>query len=148
MDARGWNRPTGDAVTHALAAARLRAIRVALLQLHKAVLDAERFRFERARGRRIEGPAEALRLVLEDDAFAWLRPLSELIVQLDSRLADEAEVQAAEVVDLAAHTRALLQRDAGGAVFHEAYRRVLQDAPEAVVAHGRVTALIAEPGRV
>jgi hypothetical protein len=144
MDARAWNRPTGDAVTAALAAARLRAIRVALLQLHKAVLDAERFRFERARGRRIEGPAEALRLALEHDAFAWLRPLSELIVQLDTRLAEEAELNATDVVDLVAQARALLQRSGGGPVFHDAYRRLLQDAPEVVVAHGRVTALLAE----
>ena len=146
MDARGWNRPTGDVVASALAVARLRAIRVALLQLHKAVLDAERFRFDRARGHRIEGPAEALRLALHHDAFAWLRPLSGLIVQLDSRLAEEAEVLPSEVVDLVAHARSLLQRDAGGPGFHDAYRRLLQDAPEVVVAHGRVTALLADPG--
>jgi hypothetical protein len=142
MDARGWNRSTGDAVASALAVARLRAIRTALLQLHKSVLDAERFRFERARGRRIEGPAEALRLVLQDNAFAWLRPLSELIVQLDTRLAEDVEVQTSEVVEMADQARGLLQRDAGGSLFHDAYRRLLQDAPEVVVAHGRVTALL------
>ena len=146
MDARGWNRPTGDAVASALAAARLRAIRTALLQLHKSVLDAERFRFERARGRRIEGPGEALRLVLQDNAFAWLRPLSELIVQLDTRLAEDDAVKAADVADMTEHARALLQRDAAGSVFHESYRRLLQDAPEVVVAHGRVTALLVTDG--
>jgi hypothetical protein len=142
MDARDWNRPTGDVVASALAVARLRAIRTALLQLHKSVLDAERFRFERARGRRIEGPAEALRLVLKDDAFAWVRPLSELIVQLDTRLAEDADVQGADVEEMVTQARALLQRDGGGPVFHDAYRRLLQDAPEVVVAHGRVTALL------
>jgi hypothetical protein len=145
MDARDWNRSTGEAMASALAAARLRAIRTGLLQLHKAVLDAELFRFQRARGRRIEGPGEALKLALEDSAFAWLRPLSELIVQLDTRLAEEADVQASEVRAIAVQTRALLHEAAGGAVFHDAYRRLLQDAPEVVVAHGQVTALLADP---
>jgi len=144
MDARDWNRSTGEAMASALAAARLRAIRTALLHLHKAVLDAELVRFQRARGRRIEGPGEALKLALEDSAFAWLRPLSELIVQLDTRLAEEADVRESEVRAIAAQTRALLHDAAGGPAFHEPYRRLLQDAPEVVVAHGRVTSLLTD----
>src|SRR5260370_30815779 len=61
-------------------------LRPALLQLHKALLDAQRIRYERENGR-IESRGELLALVLEDASFEWLRVLSALIARLDE-LAD------------------------------------------------------------
>src|SRR5829696_4759008 len=63
-----------DLLAFALASARLRAIRVALLPLHKTLVDAERSRYERAHGR-IESAQRALRLLIEDPWFAWIQPL-------------------------------------------------------------------------
>jgi hypothetical protein len=132
---------TSDAVTSALAAARLRAIRPPLLALHKTLIDVERERYERAHGR-IESSGAALRLLLEDPWFAWLRPMAQLIVQIDERLAGDEPVRVTDLDAVMAGTRALLRTEASGQGFHEAYRRVLQESPEAVVAHGRVMAAL------
>lgn len=128
-------------VTTALAMARVRALRTAALGLHKAVLDAERRRYERAHGP-IGGPQQALRLVMNDAFFAWLRPLADFIVQADERLADDRPVQASDAAAFAEQLRSLLQLESAGETFKQEYPRVLQDVPEAVVLHGRAMQLI------
>jgi hypothetical protein len=131
-----------DALTAAMAMARLRALRTALLPLHRALIDSERAQYERVHGR-IDHAQRALRLVLDDPWFAWLRPLASLIVAIDGRLAEEAPVQPAEVAGFEDSIRALLQRDPHEA-FREPYHRALQRSPEVVVAHGAVSALLAD----
>jgi hypothetical protein len=130
----------------AVAAAKLRAIRTGLLTLHKAVLDAERRRYERSHGR-IESAHHALQLVLRDPWFAWVRPIAELIVQADERLADEKPVRAEEVDAFAAEVLALVHQDGGGSQFRDQYHRALQDEPEIVIAHAAVIALLAPDKR-
>ena len=56
-------------------------IRMRLLRLHRALLDAEKVEHERAHG--AITPAAFLQLLIGDPRFAWLSALSELIVQLD-----------------------------------------------------------------
>ena len=63
-------------------------LRNALLQLHKALLDAQRVRYERENGR-VESRGELLDLVLRDASFEWLRVLSALIARLDELAAAE-----------------------------------------------------------
>ena len=136
---------TGGAVTAALAAARLRAWRTALLELHKLLIDEERRRYERTHGP-IDGPHHALRLLMQDSWFAWLRPMGDLIVRFDERLAGEAPITTGELDAAAASLRGLLHAGTP-AQFGEAYRRVLQDVPDAVVAHGRILQLLDGAGR-
>ena len=57
-------------------------VRRSLLDLHKALLDAQQIRYEREHGR-VRSSGELLGLVLEHPAFAWLRSLSALIARLD-----------------------------------------------------------------
>src|SRR5437762_14117598 len=71
---------------------RLRGLSRALLRLHKALLDDERTRFERVRGR-IESSGEFLPLVLHDEWFAHLRPLSALVVRIGELLDAEEATQ-------------------------------------------------------
>src|ERR1051325_10912563 len=113
---------------------RLGAVRRALLKLHKALLDDERIEFERVRGR-IASSGEFLQLVLNDEWFAYLRPFSALVVQIDELL-DAEEATQAEADALMAQARALLRPDAGGASGSgERYRAALQRAPDVVLAH-------------
>jgi hypothetical protein len=123
-------------VAKALAVARVRAVRLALLALHKTLIDTERRRYERSHGR-IENPHAALRLVLEAPAFQWLHPLAELIVQMDEKLADEDAIGVVESEAFVERVRNLLQ-GGGHDRFREEYRRTLQDAPEVVIAHAEV----------
>ncbi len=132
-----------DPVPGALAAAKLRAQRTALLALHKVLLDHERSRYESTRGR-IEGPGQALNLVMNDPWFAWLRPISALVVQADEKLDDANGVTAADVAAFGAQIRALLQGPGGGPDFQTAFQRALQETVEAVVAQGRLAAVLAD----
>ena len=134
----------GDIVA-ALAAARMRAVRMALLTLHKVLIDIERTRYGRAHGAPIDSPHQAFQLLMRDPWFAWLRPLSELIVQADERLADDRPIAPADADAYAAQALALLQQDAGGADFRREYHRSLQQAPDVVVAHSAVVKLAAKP---
>jgi len=65
---------------------QLTRVRTALLRLHKTLLDFEREGYERARGK-IDNSYAFLQLVMSDPWFAWLRQLSELIVEMDELLA-------------------------------------------------------------
>src|SRR6266550_5016037 len=65
---------------------QLVSVRRVLLRLHKTLLDFEREAYERARGK-IANSYELLNLVMNDPWFAWLRQLSELIVEMDELLA-------------------------------------------------------------
>ena len=81
----------------------------------------------------------------EDPWFAWLRPISALIVQADERMADDAPVQMTEARDLGREVRRLLDGDGSAAPFRDAYHRLLQDSPDVVLAHGRLLAHLNEP---
>src|SRR3954447_3448452 len=64
-------------VRHALDAAHRH-----LLGIHKALIDHERARYERAHGA-VGGPVDLLHVLIHNPFFAWLRPMSALIVQID-----------------------------------------------------------------
>ena len=61
---------------------RLQHFRNNLLKLHKLLLESERARYEQANGP-IKNKGEFFQLVISDDAFSWLRPISKFIVQID-----------------------------------------------------------------
>ena len=67
----------------------LQELRDALLDLHKALIDSERAVYETKVGP-IKSPHHFFQLVSSDPWFAWLRPVSQLIVAMDEALdADE-----------------------------------------------------------
>ena len=135
---------TSAKIGAALAVARLRATRLHLLDWHKALVDAERERYERMHGR-VDNPHQMLHLVIQDPWFAWLRPISAVIVQADERLADDAPLQMAEARDLGGEVRRLLAGEGAAASFRDTYHRLLQESPDVVLAHGRLLAHLSEP---
>src|SRR5678809_888209 len=91
---------------------QLEEVRRGLLRVHKALLEDARIRYEREQGR-IEGSGALLQLVLNDPWFAWLHPLSGLVVQIDELLAsDEATLADGEA--LLNQARGLIRPDANG----------------------------------
>lgn len=114
----------------------LREVRLALLRLHKTLLEDEREAYERLHDR-IENSYEVLRLVMHDPWFAWLHDLSELIVKIDEALdADEApsDPDAAAMIRQA---RELTSPDENGSEFQQKYFMALQRSPDAVLAHAQ-----------
>ena len=101
--------------------------------MHKALLDDARIRYEREQGR-IEGSGALLRLVLNDPWFAWLHPLSGLVVQIDELLASD-EPTNVDGETLLNQARALLRPDANGEGFQRRYHRAIQDVPDVLIAH-------------
>jgi hypothetical protein len=117
---------------------------VALLHLHKTLLDDEREAYERVHDR-IENSYEVLRLVMHDPWFAWLHDLSELIVKIDELL-DAKEVQAeADVESVLRQARELTTPDENGGEFQQKYFRALQRSPDAVLAHAETIRIIGNP---
>ena len=114
--------------------------RARLLRLHKALLDDERVQFERVRGR-IESSGEFLRLVLHDEWFAYLRPLSALVVQIDELL--DAEAATKEEADaLIARARAMLKPSETGSEFERRYYAAIQRDPDVIFAQRDVLRLL------
>src|SRR6266498_282457 len=64
---------------------RLAGLRLALLNLHKALVDSERVSYEKTVGQ-IQSPNHFLQLLTNDPWFAWLHPCSQLIVVMDEAL--------------------------------------------------------------
>jgi hypothetical protein len=65
---------------------KLAGVRAVLLDLHKALLDSERTHYEIQHGP-LASPAAFLQLLISDERFAWLRPTTTLLVQIDEALA-------------------------------------------------------------
>jgi hypothetical protein len=115
-------------------------LRHALLELHKTLLDWERAAYERAHGRASAG--ELLKIVVEDPQFAWLRPVSELIVRIDEAIDSEAPDSPVDVEALAARARVVVAPDEAGTPYAQRYYAALQEHPDAVLAHRAVTRLL------
>jgi catechol 2,3-dioxygenase len=63
---------------------RLKALRLGLIALHKALLDDARSAYEMDRGR-VSSTGALLQLVISDPWFAWLHQISEVIVRIDEK---------------------------------------------------------------
>ena len=120
---------------------RLEQARRALLRIHGALLDEERIRYEREHGR-IEGSGTLLQLLIGDPWFAWLRPISTLIVQIDELLDQEQPVRSEMVEPLLAQARLHLRPDEAGDDFQQRYHQLLQEAPAVAVTHAETRALL------
>jgi hypothetical protein len=112
----------------------LTEVRLPLLDLHKSLVETERRDYERTHGR-LEN-AEFLKVLMDDPQFAWLKPLTAFIVQIDEALEDEA-ADAQTMQRLMGELRSLLTPDPRGSAFQKRYGDILQRSPDVVVEHGR-----------
>jgi len=112
----------------------LGSVRGTLLHLHKTLLDFEREAYER-KGGKISNSYEFLNLVMNDPWFAWLRRLSELIVEMDELLADREQHQESTAAALIQQVRMLLTPLESGDEFQKKYFKAVQQSPEVVLAH-------------
>jgi hypothetical protein len=122
---------------------RLLGLSKALLSLHKTLLDSERVGYEASFGK-IATPAEFLNLVMGDPWFAWLRTLSEFIVQIDEALDAKAGPVTEQLAgDFVRRARALLTPAETGVGFGLHYHNAMQRDPDVILAHAGIVKFLA-----
>lgn len=124
-------RPRRDAAPDPLRS-NLVAVRRGLLNLHKALVDAERTAHEREHG--ALSNARFLQALLSEPAFEWLRPFSRLIVEIDETLATREPLAPEQARSYVEQVRALID-PAPGTAAAERYPRVRQSDPSVLIAH-------------
>jgi len=117
---------------------KLEQVRNALLHLHKTLVDAEKVNYEKTFGA-IASPNRFLQLLTTDPWFAWLQPMSQLIVAFDEALDEEEPLTEAAGEALIQQARALLVASEVGEGFSRHYFEALQADPDVVLAHAAVT---------
>src|SRR6266550_5030604 len=120
--------------------AQLKDLRHALLRLHKTLLDWERAAYERIHGR--QSSNALLDALLKDPQFAWLRPISQLIVRIDEMLEDKIPPEQGDWEAVVAHARDLTSANQTGNAYEQRYYTALQEHPDAVFAHRDLVKLI------
>ena len=118
----------------------------ALLKLHKALLDSERVVYEKNIGP-IQSPNHFFQLLTSDPWFAWLRPISQLIVAIDETLDAKEPLASADVDAVMNQSVFLLVPANSGNEFGERYVAALQRDPRVVLAHAQVAKRIGSGAR-
>ena len=127
----------------------LTQVRRTLLDLHKALIEGARAEYEKTHGP--VSAAEMLQLLIRDDRFSWLHPISAVIVRVDELISNANERRRpsparramtddqvrAEAAALLRETRDLLTGDAPDG-FRERYDSALQRDPTVVLMHQAV----------
>ncbi|MGE0864134.1 MAG: hypothetical protein AB7P34_09550 [Vicinamibacterales bacterium] len=116
----------------------LRELRQTLLHLHKTLIDWQRAEFEQDHGPM--SASQLLQIIFNHEAFAWLRPMSGLIVAIDEALAAKPPESPA-VSPLVTQARELAA-PAAGTAYAIRYHAALQELPEAVLAHRDLVTLL------
>ena len=116
---------------------QLEQLRNALLHLHKTLVEMERVNYEKTIGA-IQSPNHFLRLLTTDPWFAWLQPLSQLIVAIDEAQAGKEPLTDAGVETFVKQARSMLVTTEEGDGFSKHYFDALQGDPDVVLAHAEV----------
>lgn len=122
----------------------MKDLRQAMLRLHKTLLDWERRAYERIHGR--QSSNALLDALLEDPQFAWLRPLSQMIVRIDEMLEDEIPPERGDLEAVIGHVRDLTTPNETGNAYEQRYHAALQESPDAVFAHRDLVVVLKRSG--
>jgi hypothetical protein len=120
---------------------KLVALRLALLRLHKTLLEMERREYERVNGRVTAG--ELFRLVIDHPQFAWLHNISEFVVRIDEALAADAPVTPQETSSAIVLARKMFAPSESGDGFQKKYFDAIQLDPAVVMEHADLARLFA-----
>jgi len=118
--------------------AALREVWKQLLPLHRALIDSASADYSAA-GSAPTGPGHLLQLLQDDPFFAWLKPLTSLIVDIDSLARTDFEQADVDALvsrlerlfgstadpEFAGHYIPILQRDVDVAIAHAAIRQTV-----------------------
>lgn len=118
---------------------KLIELRLALLKVHKTLLDMERRDYERANGKVSVG--ELFRLVVDHQQFGWLHNISEFVVRLDETLSAEEPVTAEYVHTAVSLAQKMFAPTESGDAFQKKYYDAIQRDPAVVIDHAELARL-------
>ena len=121
---------------------KLFTLRLALLRLHKVLLDMERREYERVHGRATAG--ELFRLVIDHPQFAWLHNISEFVVRLDEMLEAEPPATPGDAHTMIALAAKIFTPSDNGDGFQKLYYDAIQRDPLVVMEHAELARLFAQ----
>jgi hypothetical protein len=111
--------------------------RHALLDLHKTLIDSERAVYEADIGP-VQSPHHFFQLLTNDPWFAWLRPISQLIVVIDEVLDAQEPLTDNSIDAVMMESVFLLVPAKSEGEFSTRYLAALQRDPAVVLAHAQV----------
>jgi len=121
---------------------RLRTVRTALLDLHKALLNSERATYEQFYGP-IQNNTQFFNLVIEHEWFEWLRPMSQFIVQMDDVLMSKEPVPPEQAIALVEQAKIMFRPAEFGTPLEKGYFQAIQRDPNIALKHASITELLA-----
>lgn len=118
---------------------KLVALREALLQIHKSLLEMERRSYEKEHGAVNAG--ELFRLVVDNAQFSWLHNISEFVVRIDEALASEEGVTETDSHVAISLARKIFAPSETGDGFQRKYYDAIQKDPAVVMEHAQLARL-------
>jgi len=118
---------------------RLIALRLALLRVHKTLLEMERREYERDHGKFNSG--ELFRLVVDHSQFAWLHNISEFVVRIDETLAAKEPVTPEYTSVAFSLAGKMFVPTESGDGFQKKYFDAIQQDPAVVMEHAELARL-------
>jgi hypothetical protein len=126
---------TPDDPARAELRAALREVSRALIPLHRALINAVRDDYAAFEIGEVTGPSHLLRLVQDDPFFAWLKPITSLIVDIDEMV--RVDFSNENVFAIVARLDAMFGATVDAA-FAERYVPILQREVDVAVGHAAV----------
>lgn len=138
-----WFDPMSDSTFRSMPAyEKLKTLRPLLLRLHKALLDAEQDSYERVHGP-ITSKGELFQLVISDEWFEWLRPISQYIVRIDEAIMSKEPVSPNQLHALLEEARDMFPLEtADDSETAVRYERAVQNHPRIATMHAEMTTLL------
>jgi hypothetical protein len=118
---------------------KLISLRLALLRLHKTLLNMERREYEREHGHVTTG--ELFRLVVDHAQFAWLHNISEFVVRIDESLTAKEPITPEYTSVAISLARKLFVPTESGDAFQKKYFDAIQRDPTVVMEHAELARL-------
>src|SRR5204863_8586571 len=115
---------------------KLLFLRLALLRLHKPLLNMERREYEREHGHVNTG--ELFRLVIDHSQFAWLHNLSEFVVRIDETLAATEPITPEHTSGTISLARKMFVPTESGDASQTKYLDAIQRDPARVIDHAEL----------
>src|SRR5882724_4341552 len=116
-------------------------LRLALLRVHKTLLEMERREYQKENG--FVNAGELFRLVVDHPQFAWLHNISEFVVRIDEELSAKEPVTREYTSSAISLARKMFVPTESGDAFQKKYYDAIQCDPAVVIDHAELARIFA-----